>query len=414
MKILLIASRPIAGHQTGRKVVLRTIVRSCEALGHHVDVAVIGTPGADRGGIAVTGPGLLEVCGNVVRHFAFGRKSLNECLYWSRGAQRQVDSLVTAGGYDLVVADMVRTAQFCAGLDVPWILDLDDLLSARYARLVDRRAGASVLGYVSARLPAVARRGSAWAAQRLLRIEARRIAGQELRFGRRASAVTLVSALEARTLSARLQRAVHDTAMSMDVPPSGGADHAQRRRDAVVFIGGLDYQPNLDAVNHYLTRIAPELERLGHPVELHVIGNAPTDLRPASPPKRVAYLGYVDDLAAALRSYSISIAPIDVEGGVKTKVLDAMANGLAVVATEQAVAGLGVASGRDCLVAQTPAEFALAICRLADDADACQRIGQASRHFVSRHFSHAALKEKWRRLLDEAVRHHAGSLAPAG
>ena len=80
MKILLLATRDIDGPQTGRKSVLRTIVRNCEALGHTVDIAVMGSMVAGSRCIPVKGPALIEVCVNLVWHFVFGHKSLNECL----------------------------------------------------------------------------------------------------------------------------------------------------------------------------------------------------------------------------------------------------------------------------------------------------------------------------------------------
>ncbi|MDO9315474.1 MAG: glycosyltransferase family 4 protein [Burkholderiaceae bacterium] len=402
MKVLLVATRDVDDPQTGRKLVLRTIMRSCTALGHQVDIAVIGSPGLGSSGIPIPGPGVVQVGANLVRHFLLGRKSLNECLYWSRPAQQRIADLVVSGRYDVVVADMIRTAQFCARLRVPWILDLDDLLSDRYAALAAAGRGHNLLGYFSQRLPAPLRRLAAWAAHRLLRVEARRIASQEVHYGMRADAVTLVSSIEAAQLARRLGRVVHDTAMGIDIADAARIDHAGRHTHAVAFVGGLDYQLNLDAVTHYLEHIAPELERSGCAIALHVVGNAPVALRPRDPFGRTVYLGYVDDLVSTLGRYAVFVAPIVAEGGIKTKVLEAMANGLAVIATEQAVAGLGITPGTECIVTQTPGEFARAIQRLTNDADACHRLGTAARGFVRLNFSHPVLQRKWQVLLKHA------------
>ena len=196
VKILLVATRSVEGPRTGRKVVLATIVRSCKALGHQVDIAVIGPSGPSTGGISIQAPGFLRVGHNFVRHFLLGRKSLNECLYWSRQTRRRIAGLVVSGAYDMVVADMLSSAQFCSGLNVPWILDLDDLLSDRYAGLAAAEDGRMVLGYFSHRLPMPLRRSAAWIAHRLLKFESRRIAAQERRFGLLADAVTLVSSID--------------------------------------------------------------------------------------------------------------------------------------------------------------------------------------------------------------------------
>lgn len=402
MNILLVATRGVDGPLTGRKMVLRTILRSCESLGHQIDIVVIGPPHRCSSGIPVPGPGIVRVSANIGWHFILGRKSLNECLYWSRRAQHRIAGLNDCKRYDVVIADMIRTAQFCAELRVPWILDLDDLLSDRYAALAEADDGRTLLGYFSQRLPVALRRLAAWAAHRLLRSEARRIAAQELRFGMLANAVTLVSAVDAAKMARRLGRVVRDTAMGIDIADSAGVDHSSRHKRSVVFVGSLGYQPNLDAVTHYLEHIAPELERSDCVVALHVVGEAPIALRPTDSFGRTVYLGYVSDLYSTLNRYAIFVAPILMEGGIKTKVLEAMANGLAVVATEQAVSGLGITPGKECIVTRTPAEFAKAIQRLIHDADLCDRLGTAARCFVALNFSHAVLERKWQILLEDA------------
>lgn len=409
VKILLLATRATDAPLTGRKAVLRTIVRSCEALGHAVDIAVIGPAGANPRVTPVRAPGMLAVAANIARHFVFGRKTLNECLYWSRRAQRQIARLVADGGHDVVVADMVRTAQYCPPLGVPWVLDLDDLLSDRYVNFADKRDGRTLLGYFSERLPRPIRRTAALLTRRLLLLEARRMATQEAYFAERADSVTLVSPIEARKLSRQLHRPVHDTAMSVDLPPSAspesGVEGHEHADHAVAFLGGLDYQPNLDAVTHFVEHIAPGLAQRGCHVALHVIGNAPLALRPTDPSDSTVYLGYVDDLAETLGHYAIFVAPIVTGGGVKVKVLEAMAHGLAVVATEQAVAGLDVTPNRECIVADDPEQFAAAIDRLDHDADECARLGQAARRFVGARFSRRRLQEKWRVLLADTIAH---------
>ena len=298
---------------------------------------------------------------------------------------------------------MVRTAQFCTHLGRPWVLDLDDLLSERYTQLADAPASPTLLGYFAARLPTWLHKAATRGAQSLLRTEARRITTRELYFGHKANAVTLVSAVEAGKLSGRLGRVVYDTAVGIDDSGASQKSHASRKKTAVLFVGGLDYQPNLNAVRYYLEYIAPALQLLGCEVALHIAGNAPIALRPSAPSQRLHYLGYVDDVAATMQQYSIFVAPILANGGVKTKVLEAMANNMAIVATEQAVGGLNVTHGKECYVANTPASFAQAIQRFSQDTDACAQLARGAKTFVQTHYAHSVLRDKWKLLLKEAV-----------
>ncbi len=110
--ILIVASRDPGGPRTGRKAVIATIIRSLQALGYPLEVAVVarkdarGPASATQGMHACTGSRLPARCRsprNLVG-FARGRMSLNECLFFSqRGAEKvraiaAVDGLRARGG----------------------------------------------------------------------------------------------------------------------------------------------------------------------------------------------------------------------------------------------------------------------------------------------------------------------------
>jgi glycosyltransferase involved in cell wall biosynthesis len=412
LKFLLLATRSPDGPMTGRKSVLRTIARCCRALGHELDIAVVGAsrPAADCR--MLPGPSLPRIAWNLASEFLLRGRSLNECLYWRPATRAELETLVQQEHVDLVIADMVRTAQYCKGLRIPWVLDLDDLLSERYLRLAERGEHEALLGYFAERIPAPLRPGAAWAAGRLLRSEARRLAQAELEWARCAHAVTLVSPIEARRLATRLGRHVHDTPMSIDIPPP--ADARAHTCTAVAFLGGLDYQPNLDAVRHYLRDVAPVLRDSGRAIRLDVLGRAPPDLQEKALDTEVRYLGYVDDVARALSAYRVFVAPIVSGTGIKTKVLEAMANGLAVVGTPQAFTGLDIEPGGECRVAHSAAEFAQAVGELMDDPQACVRMGDAARRFAARGFALEVVRERWQRVIESAQREFAARNASLG
>ena len=58
----------------------------------------------------------------------------------------------------------------------------------------------------------------------------------------------------------------------------------------------------------------------------------------------------------------------------RVKILNALAQGVPVVSTSLGAEGIGVTDGRDILIADAPADFALAVLRLLDDADLAARL----------------------------------------
>jgi glycosyltransferase involved in cell wall biosynthesis len=231
------------------------------------------------------------------------------------------------------------------------------------------------------------------------------VARREAVVGRAAQGVSLVAEDEAAAFGARIGRPVAWLPMAVDISPSP-APVAANPGDRIVFVGGLDYHANLEAVRTYVGEVAPALAALGQGgLRLRVIGHCPEAVRAelGSSPS-VDLLGYVDDLASELAGARAFVAPIPPGTGVKTKVLEAMAAGLPVVSTPDGVTGIGVVPGEHCLVGSTPTELAEGIARLVADPEAAARIGAAGRSIVAERFSRAVVTERWQTVLESLTR----------
>ncbi|NNE73157.1 MAG: glycosyltransferase [Acidimicrobiales bacterium] len=140
-------------------------------------------------------------------------------------------------------------------------------------------------------------------------------------------------------------------------------------RDGLLFVGGFEHPPNIDAVRWLVADIMPLIiaERSGATV--HVVGSKmPPDLLDLASPN-VQVHGYVEDLDPLYDAARVCVAPLRFGAGVKGKITQALAHGVPTVATSIAVEGSGFVDGEHLLVADDPATFADACVRLmADDA----------------------------------------------
>lgn len=405
MRVLVLATRSPYGRQSGRKAVLRTIVSACRALGHDVQVMAITHEVETAGEVPVerlAPPRLPRTVVNVLTKATTGRLCLNECLYVSPTIQHRIAERCATWSPDVVIADMIRTASLALGTGLPTVVDLDDLLSRRYQDLARGRADPrTLLGYYGGSLPPAVQRIAATLAARLVGIEVGLVGRREMAVGRAAGAVSLVARDEAASFERRIGRPVAWLPMAVSIPLDA-APVASNPSDRVLFVGGLDYHANVEAVQMYVEHVAPALRDLGlGNLRLRVVGHCPDDVRRelgASP--AVELVGYVDDLAGELASARAFVAPIPPGTGIKTKVLEAMAAGLPVAATPDAVHGIGVTAGRDCLVGSTGAELAGAVARLVSDPPLAAEIGRAARTVVAERFSIEVVTERWRDVLD--------------
>jgi glycosyltransferase involved in cell wall biosynthesis len=160
--------------------------------------------------------------------------------------------------------------------------------------------------------------------------------------------------------------------------------------NSVGFIGSLDFRPNQDAVEWIVSELWPRVIEHVPEARLSIAGSsAPDWLRRRM--SNIDFRGTVDDATAFMNTMSVMIAPLFAGGGMRIKVLEAMALAKPVVATKLGAGGLDVAHGRDILIAEDAESFADAVARLLCDRQMAARIGNAARETVRSRYDNDVL-----------------------
>jgi len=172
----------------------------------------------------------------------------------------------------------------------------------------------------------------------------------------------------------------------------------------LLYLGSMGYDPNVDAVTHFLGDIAPLVRTAD--VSLDVVGSNPTAsvYRASSRSHmRTKVSGFVPDVGQYYRDSRAMVVPLRQGGGTRLKILEALAWGLPVITTTVGCAGLGLTDGREALIADTPEEFAAAVDRLVLDDDLWKELSWAGRVFVERHFRWQSIGSTLDRIMRELV-----------
>lgn len=174
-------------------------------------------------------------------------------------------------------------------------------------------------------------------------------------------------------------------------------------RDAILFIGGFNHDPNVDAVRYYVHEVMPLVWAEIGQVPTYVIGSRPTlDVMALHDPERNLHVtGYVEDVTPYFARARLSIAPLRYGAGVKGKINMSMAYGVPVVATPCAAEGMFLEEGTDILVGDGPEAFAKAVVRLYTQEQVWQDLARNGLANIERHFSRRAARETLERLLCE-------------
>ena len=172
----------------------------------------------------------------------------------------------------------------------------------------------------------------------------------------------------------------------------------------VLFVGSLDYGPNVDGARVLLDEIAPRLTHRGARIAL--VGSLPPpQLRAAAQaaPVPVQVTGRVEEIAPWFRASRLLAVPLRIGGGTRLKIVEAMAHGLPVVTTSIGCAGLDVVHERDVLIADDPVAFARCVDRLLADDDLAAALAHRARRTVQERYDWRAIGDALERALGDLL-----------
>lgn len=168
-------------------------------------------------------------------------------------------------------------------------------------------------------------------------------------------------------------------------------------REQLFFMGSLDYEPNRDALDHFLKVIWPEARKRFPNLECLVVGGGAVPERLKEIPG-VRFLGFIPNVFDAVRNCRALVAPIRFAGGTPTKIIEAMGYGIPVITTPVGAAGIsGTRDGENILtISESDTDqWASSIGRVLNDAEFRDRLAANGRELVMAHYSKESAQEAW-------------------
>jgi len=152
----------------------------------------------------------------------------------------------------------------------------------------------------------------------------------------------------------------------------------------LVFSGTLDFRPNVDALIWFAHEVLPRLRARRPELQLLVVGKRPAPaLRQLARAGLLTLTGEVPDARPYIAGATVYIVPMRIGGGVRLKLLEALALEAPVVSTRMGAEGVaGLCGGEHSLLADDPADFAAAVLRLIDDPALGRQLGANGRALV--------------------------------
>jgi glycosyltransferase involved in cell wall biosynthesis len=149
----------------------------------------------------------------------------------------------------------------------------------------------------------------------------------------------------------------------------------------------MSYYPNADGVLWYLRDIWPRVKDQVNNAQCYLVGAHPSAAVQAYDGKQDVHItGRVPDVHDYLKKAWVYVVPLRIGGGIRLKILEAMASGRAIVSTAVGCEGLDVHPGRDLLQEDAPNAFADAVIALLQNHAKRDSIRKNARALAEAHY----------------------------
>ena len=325
--------------------------------------------------------------------------SISQGYFGHPGARKKVADLLSLTDYQAVVCFSSPTAGLLpgnfSGKGTRTIMDFCDVDSEKWGQYARSYRGPARFIYG---------------------LEARRLRSYEINLSRCFDASVFVSKAEADLFLSLTpyKDGVHAVSNGVDydffsLEDPGVIDALEIREGhlplVLMFPGAMDYHANVQGVAWFSTRVMPQLstrlEEQGIQCRFDIVGKNPVnEVRSLAENGSIRVTGFVEDIRPYYRAADVVVIPLQVARGIQNKVLEAMAMARTVVATPQAVEGIGAVEDVHYKAAETPEQFTEEILELARSPELAREMGKRARCFIEEKFSWARCLEPLLGIID--------------
>ena len=304
-------------------------------------------------------------------------KSLTEGYFRNARLMKMIRQAHQANPFDVVIGYSSSMLPYVQAIDAPSVMDLVDADSAKWTSYAGN---------------------SGWPMRGIYRREHRHVAALERQAIADCDATVVISEAEAEMLgdlAEKVQIIGNGVDAGYFVPDV--TRPARLGSAAVVFVGSMDYRPNVEAACWFAEQVWPDLRNRVEDATFNIVGRSPSPAvqRLAKIPG-VNVTGFVEDVRPYIAAASVVVCPLKIARGIQNKVLEALAMARPVVASAEALEGLDLQPGQHVQLAETPDQWRERILNVFTDRPAAELMAQNAMQYVVDTYT-------WRRRLQPLV-----------
>ncbi|KLA28554.1 glycosyltransferase family 4 protein [Bacillus cereus] len=143
----------------------------------------------------------------------------------------------------------------------------------------------------------------------------------------------------------------------------------KNNKPVITFLGTMSWLPNINGIEWFLDDIFPEVLKFNSDIILYIVGKNPPEKLyryQKKYPHNLVITGFVEDEREYVAQSDVFIVPLKIGGGMRIKILNALAMKKAIVTTSIGVEGIKISSDGIC-ISDNKQEFVESIINLLQD-----------------------------------------------
>jgi len=286
----------------------------------------------------------------------------------SRKLQKKVFQKLESQNFQRIIVSSSSMAEYVRLLtNIPKMIDFMDVDSAKWACYAD--AHSFPLSWI-------------------FHEESVRLERYEIELGETFDSSIFVSEREASLFKGKVKEAsvsVISNGVDLEYFRSEICDISESQLPNLVFLGAMDYFPNVDAVKYFCRDIFPIIRNELPHAKFFIVGRNPTSqVRALGRQQNITVTGSVSDIRPYLAKAMVTVVPLRIAGGIQNKVLESLASGIPVVCTPKAIQGTFIAGENGVLVTENSKEFAKQVLTLIGNAALRKEFSLQGRAYVEK------------------------------
>ena len=200
-----------------------------------------------------------------------------------------------------------------------------------------------------------------------------------------------------------MNKRIYVVGNKVDIPDSCNISQHDGE-NILLFVGKMNYEPNVVAVTSFIHNIFPALVKNHPKLRFMIVGAYPdARVKKLADANNIIVTGFVDSLEPYFQQATIVIAPMLTGAGIQNKIIQAMSYACCVATTPIGAEGLHINKG-EIAVWKSVDEWIVGINELLDNRDIRKDMGMKARQYVIDNLSSSIVEKQFWEFVENAYR----------